>query len=166
MRPTKQSIKIDLTEMNIKRAMRAIPTFSDEQNRLSLTINYTGPGQLYSAIRNFLNENISKYRISSNELNSMLSYGQIGCLTNETEGRFVKRYFSKYPLKFAGTYVESCSDQTWLADTQIKRTAFDDNTLPSSTTSSNFFQLQIKRQINSEIVQNSEVSETSQQMNI
>lgn len=162
---TKQPITIDLTEMDMKRAMRTIATSSDEQNRLRLTINYTGPGQLYKAIKKFLSEHISEYRISSQKLDSMLPYGQIGYLTNDT-GKVVFRSFSKRPLEFAGTYVESCSDQTWLADTQIKRTAFDDNTLSSSITSSNFFQFQRKKQINSELVQNSEVSEVSQQMKI
>lgn len=143
----KQPITIDLTEMDIKRSIKTISTAS-EQNRLSLTINYTGPVQLYKVIKKFLNKYISEHRISSKKLDSMLSYGQIGCLTNNTV-KIVNQSFSKRPLEFAGIYVESCSDLSWLPDTQIKRTAFDDSTL-LSITSSNFFQFQRKKQINSE----------------
>lgn len=142
----KHSIKTNLTEMDIKRTMRRITTYSDKQNRLSLTINYTGPGQLYNAMKKFLNEQISRYYISSDKLVSMLPYGQIGNLTNDTTGKIISQSFSKHPLQFAGINIESCSDQTWLADTQIKRIAFDDNTLPYSSTSPKFFQLQRKKQ--------------------
>lgn len=113
---------IILTEMDLKRAMKSIHPYSLEAC-IHLTLNYTGPGQLYNAIKLFLEEN--KY--PPEVLSSMLAYGQVGNLTpSYLCSKKVFKPFQKHPLIFANIEVESDSHTTWMKQAQTRESSFDD----------------------------------------
>ncbi|MFZ0218909.1 MAG: glycosyltransferase [Candidatus Aquirickettsiella sp.] len=125
-KPVKEKSVI-LTEMDLKRAMKSIHPYSQEAC-IALTLNYTGPGELYNAIKLFWEEN--KY--PQEVLSSMLAYGQVGNLTpSYPRAKKIFKPFRKHPLTFANIEVESDSHTTWMKQAQTRGTSFDDMAVTS-----------------------------------